>query len=159
MNSAAKTFSLHSLLLHHTLLSRRETIFSPIPQEKWLADNGRRKALSGRPMLWCQSESPGTRGSRGEYLSFSSALSPQVGLISDRKCNASLDLRQNKSAEFKISSFLTLLAIRPHHEKMEWNMSGLVVSTVFCSRPAAQWRSFPLFTFLSFGFWLALDHA
>lgn len=48
------------------------------------------------------------------------ALSPQVGLIPDRKCNSSQKLRQNKIAEFKISLFLTLVA---SHEKIEWNMS------------------------------------
>lgn len=73
--------------------------------------------------------SQGTRGSRGEYWSAGCALSPQVDLIPDRKCNAGPELRQNKSTEFKISSFFTPLAVRPPHEKTERDMSGLVVSS------------------------------
>lgn len=111
--TVAKTFSLSSPLFFCVLLSCLETIFSRIPQERWLADNRGMTALGGWP--GCDVRvSQGTRGSRGEYLSSGSALtsqSPQVGLIPD----SSQELRQNKSVEFKISSFLHTAGNQAHH--------------------------------------------
>lgn len=46
----------------------------------------------------------------------------------------------------------------PSHDKTEWNMSGLVVSSMSSfSRPAARWTSFPLFTLVSFHHWILMS--
>lgn len=82
----------------------------------WPTIEGWQLSVAGQAVTSEWVRAPG--GAEGEYWSSGSLLwrhrSPQVGLIPDRKCNSSPELRPTKSVEFKISWFLTLLAIRPH---------------------------------------------
>ncbi len=157
LTAAKRHFLLSSPLFFCTLLSCLQTIFSPIPQEWWLADNRGMTALSGWP--GCDVRvSQGTRGSRGEYFGSGSALtsqSPQVGLIPDRKCNSSQELRQNKSVEFNISSFLHTAGNQAHHMRRQ---SGICQdsSAALFSCPPARCTRFYLVAFLSLS--LSLCH-
>lgn len=87
----------------------------------WPTIGGWRLSVNGQAVM--------SRSPRGNIWAPALLWRPQVGLIPDRKCNGSRELRQNMSAEFKISSFLAA-RLSDHHmmEKVEWNTQGSVLS-------------------------------